>query len=175
MIFHIWEAMVSANFEQGENQIRSRALEFVDFDIGRALRYHAVSRDEALGRRPRQKSAAGLALLSVQNRSRGTCGRAGAEDIARTSFRLDAPRSMWALIAAIIVGPCPALAPPWKLLNPIRFWPGSPRPNWEEERACTKWRSPITRELPLFTFRAGRVDRRCTSSAILAMSMRTMT
>jgi hypothetical protein len=30
--------MVSANFEQGENQIRSRALEFVDFDIGCALR-----------------------------------------------------------------------------------------------------------------------------------------
>ena len=55
--------------------------------------------------------------------------------------------------------------------EPIRFWPGSPRPNWEEERACTKWRSPITRESPLFTFRAGRVDRRCISSAILAMSI----
>ena len=40
--------------------------------------------DEALGRRPRQKSTAGVALLSVQNRSRGTCGRAGAEDVART-------------------------------------------------------------------------------------------
>src|SRR5437764_5119563 len=84
MISHISEAMVSANFEQGENQIRSRALEFVDFGIGCALRYNAVSPDEALGRRPRQKSAAGAALLSVQNRSRGTCGRAGAEDIART-------------------------------------------------------------------------------------------